>query len=150
MNNLFVSIELAIMAKEKGFDEGCLRFYFKEERPTFVEQNTLGKYSYKLIIGRSYVLNSPELVKNNVTFAPLHQQLIDWFREKHGIYVNADLLPNVTKYKGTFVPLSFIPKKYKNFESYAKDREKYSTIDSYDDYYEALNKALEEAFKLIV
>ena len=130
MEKLFVSIELAIMAKEKEFNEEVFGFYWRDTYD-LVYDNAIGYHSGMHLS------------------APTHQQLIDWFREKHGIYVNADLLPNVTKYKGTFVPLSFIPKKYKNFESYAKDREKYSTVDSYDDYYEALNKALEEAFKLI-
>jgi hypothetical protein len=138
MEKLFVSYELAVMAKEKGFDEPVLACYDgrKEGNPLVQLGKSLDGFNYNQW-------------NNRATSAPTHQQLIDFFRDEHNIYVNSDLLPNIKKYKGSFVPISITPKDFKTLKEYLQTREIYSTKENYDDYYEALNKALLEAFKLI-
>src|SRR5690242_15307232 len=69
MKHLFVPYELALLAKEKGFDAECLRFY-----------------------GDDKVLYNDEDISNSTVnelycTAPLWQQLVDWFREVHKIHI---------------------------------------------------------------
>jgi len=130
MKELFIPYELALLAKLKGFDKKCFGFFKHENNQLRVESTNDS-------IARAYVI------------APIYQQITDWFRDIHGIHVNADLLPNVKKYRATFVPLSFTPKSFTSHKEYYKEREKFSTINKFDDYYEALNEAIKEAFKLI-
>lgn len=81
--------------------------------------------------------------------APLYQQVVDWFREKHRIIIRHD--QHVDSW-GTYDPLE----KYFQFALikvdgngcsnafHSKDRGK-----SFDSYYEAFDFAIEEALKLI-
>lgn len=69
MKHLFIPYELAVIAKEKGFDETCLGYYDSK----FKELNIVGKYPYD---------TAPIHV-----IAPTFQQIIDWFRECKKIYI---------------------------------------------------------------
>lgn len=113
MKHLFVPYELAILAKEKGFNEPCLASYLN----TKLRWHTDG------------LNNSDQWLGKSIT-APLYQQLVDWFREKHNIHVLPKLLSNgycweVTKDNMTqFYPFT-------------------------TDYYVGRIETLKEAFKLI-
>ena len=68
MEKEFVPYELALRMKQLGFDEPCLGFYNKEDRPNL-----------------GYCTNS---FQDDTTLeikctAPLYQQAFRWFREKH-------------------------------------------------------------------
>ena len=69
MKHLFVPYELALLAKEKGFDEPCFGFYnlFTDE---FCYNSAPSTFSSK-----------------DVLQAPLYQQLVDWFRKEFEIYI---------------------------------------------------------------
>lgn len=106
MKQLFLPYELAVIAKEKGFDEECFGYYLQE------------------------ILHiKPKYGFGNILNAPLYQQIVDWFREKHNIWIyitfGSEYL-SVWKIKGNG-----------NKEGYEVD------------YYKAFNKAIEESFKLI-
>lgn len=94
MKRLFVPKNIALIAKEKGFDEECL-----------------GNYE-----------------------APLYQQLIDWFRNKHGIVIWIETAP----YARTF-----------NFRFYIETSDNRQEGNKSKDYYKVYNEALIEGFKLI-
>jgi hypothetical protein len=123
MKHLFVPYEIAVIAKEKGFNEDCLAMY-----------------------NHSNIISNPSInpIKNDCFFeiesdkdrcsAPLYQQLIDWFREKHKQFII--IIPKATPSDSVV---------YYQYVGVIK----YDWEDCYEDYYEALNKALEEAFKLI-
>ena len=76
MKDLFVPYNIALLAKEKGFNEPCLAMY-----------------------NHSNVVSNPSLnvVKNDWFFeiesdkdrcsAPLYQQLIEWFKSNYGITI---------------------------------------------------------------
>ncbi len=123
MKHLFVPYELALLAKEKGFDEECLGCYSKHE-------NEYLRY----LMFHDCSSNSETRLR-----APLYQQLVDWFRETHGIEVSVKSwkreggngIDYVYSNKKLGMPSTF------NFE-YKKES-----------YYEALEAALTEAFKLI-
>ena len=76
--------------------------------------------------------------------APMYSQVIDWFREKHKIYISISLDSYSEPYK--LVPCIQIMDEtltYVNKQNY------YGHFDNKIGYYEALNKAIEEALKLI-
>ena len=117
MKHLFIPYELAVIAKEKGFNEPCL-----------------AKHDLKHILLRVEECKSQEQASEfEYILAPLYQQIVDWFREKHNIAIEINFgvmgyMVNVYKIRTT----SLI------FQS-----------ERINLYYEALNKAIEEAFKLI-
>lgn len=69
MKHLFVPYEIALLAKEKGFDEPCLAIYENKELHTWRVADTL--------------VQQKDLANSDSIVAPLYQQLIDWFREKN-------------------------------------------------------------------
>jgi len=120
MKKLFVPYELALLAKEKGFDEPCFAYY----DPTITDEEILLlPVDHNLILFREVKLSNVK--------APLYQQLIDFFREKHSINI---VLMNSNK--GWQYSLDGIGIDNFSWETNLT-------------YYECYNKAIEEAFKLI-
>lgn len=117
MKHLFVPYEIAKILEEKGFDEKCIAHHvFEQPNNKYVFQ--VGCYFYRE-------------VKPNYTLAPLHQQVVDWFRKK-GIIIQS---------------VSY----HYNFNWQIKDKLNDTIYHSYnnEDYYFGYNKAIEEALKLI-
>lgn len=77
MENEFLPYELAVEMKSIGFDEPCLGYYATKVTNTI----RLALWTH---IG--YV-NANRLDDDMVT-APLHQQILRWFREKHNLLGN--------------------------------------------------------------
>jgi hypothetical protein len=137
MKDPFIPYELAVIAKEKGFNEPCINYYSKINKQL------------------SYLINGVVMLKvddynlNNHTSAPLYQQIVDWLREKHKILITIELLrfaydaekdnihepDNIFKYK--------IVKLDTWFSSYIENTHQDK------DYYKALNKAIKQALDLI-
>lgn len=119
MKNLFVSYETALALKEKGFNEPCLAWYYSD-------RSALGKLHLEYSEPNTkYHLNSPT-----------YDQVTSWFREKYriGIYVRGcNKVGNFGGYEYIIGDNAIVVSKYNNYENY----------------YEALNKAIEEALKLI-
>lgn len=130
MKHLFVPYELALLAKEKGFNEPCIAEYFHKELTFYTNEDD--EYSGECVELTAYKNESLNHfdVKNTVS-APLYQQLVDWFREKHSLSVE------VSEWS-------------KNFSGKVKPIGKSLKFQSADkSYYEALESVLTEAFKLI-
>lgn len=125
MKKLFVPYELAVIAKEKGFNEPCLAFHFNEELLELIDNPF--KYPH---------LNE-ELIKysnSSTCSAPLYQKIVDWLREEHNIHISIKCWDNLYSYiitKPTDKTFNF-----------------YSQIQR-TDYYLNLQDAIKEAFKLI-
>ena len=126
MKNLFVTYELALLAKEKGFDELCL----SKIRDTG-----------ELLINGDWYRSSDINV-------PTREQLLDWFREEHDI--NVGVFPMYTQednyetcWGWNIIELKWGIDKEHHIANYVSARE-YGLS-----YYEALTIALTEAFKLI-
>ena len=71
MSNQFTTYEIALALKELGFDEECIGFYYNEN---------------------NFEIAIPDVVKVicdkfNYIKAPLWQQVIEWFRNLHNIYI---------------------------------------------------------------
>lgn len=80
MEKLFVPYDLAKTLKKKGFKEFTLgHYYIRDEKPCLV------------VYGEFPPDTSGWLP------APLYQQVIDWFREKHRIHLAASTFPIYNK-----------------------------------------------------
>lgn len=126
MKKHFVPYELANLAKEKGFDDFCFGMYFTD-----------GTLEYD---GEKYILptKQPNHPGDIWIAAPLHQQIIDWFREKHNIFIETHYLGGLTDKTSWFEPIIYS----NNSDGRENGDEQYK-------YYDCLNKVIEEAFKLI-
>jgi len=124
MKNLFIPYELAVIAKEKGFNEPCFGFYTEE---------------YKELIFSQPKIHLSNSLPTKPLNAPMYQQIVDWFREKHNIEVSVKSWKNEGDGKVIYVysnKILGLPSTFRfDFKS--------------ELYYETLNKAIEEAFKLI-
>ncbi len=76
MKNLFVPFDIAVKLKEKGFKELCFGCY----------QNSTQDLSF-LRVGINWCENISEFE----TYAPTYDQVVNWFREKHNIIIEARL-----------------------------------------------------------
>lgn len=143
MKNLFVSLENAKIAKEKGFNEQVLYYYF----PTGITGQTI----YKLIHKDQDEgdLSLDELYKKgifNLTYpAPLYQQVVDWLQSK-GINISYSF--RQTDGKG-----NIFEKPEHRFLLYQLIRTQTVWLQHIhiieEDKYLGYNKAIEEALKLI-
>ena len=149
MQKLFVPYELALKLKEKGFEEECFARYNGGEFQLTKHQNwNLYPNVYRLDIPNTKV----GLIKSGtpvIISAPLYQQVVDWFREKFNTHIEIRVIKNWDADRWNCYVLKIIPNVIKD----AGFKEEYDSV--YDhtvkkmSYYDALNKAIEEAIKLI-
>lgn len=157
MEKLFVPYELAEKLKEKGFDEICFGFY------NCISMSTQGKHTLKYFKENNLYNNS--MFHPAQVCAPMYQQAVDWFRDKHDILISIEptFAPKYkTRYSfmihGANERSSSAHKDYINvttenhcFKRFSTDKHpKWKTLPSFTgDYYEALDIAIKEALKLI-
>jgi hypothetical protein len=136
MNNKpFVSNKISRLLKEKGFDLQCMACYDKLDM--------LSTYSESIFVTKNYNTSG------YVCSAPLYQQVIDWFRNKYHIHIEIRTMASSN--------IHGLRKEGKEilYQYWIHDlREKYwnqgeTVSEEYFDYYEALDRSIEEALKLI-
>jgi len=133
MKHLFVPYELALKLKEKGFDEPCLYTIHLENVGEVRNGHQMEWIDWNNFIPST----NPSLGKCFIS-APLYQQVVDFFREKHNVSIHV-----ATNSDHTFFPMN---------EILSDDGSKLAGppyIQNYRIYYEALTKAIEGALKLI-
>lgn len=137
MKQIFLPYELALNLKKKGFNEPCLAkwnillkgevipdfFYNYESEGLWFNHNNKDVSGLNGNNGRDFLWS-----------APTHQQANDWLRDKHKLFIS--VLPT------TFGKYCFDV--YKNRNNYV-----YQSIEVFDNYYEAVNKSIQEALKFI-
>ena len=128
MKHLFVSYEIAKQLKEKGFDEKCLG-YINQEGKT---------YLFDFMLLDQYGLESNEEYEG--ILSPLYQQVIDWFREEHRLFIT--IIDGDKRNDNIFYWFQVYDLNKQSAVVAVLDQE-------YKTYYEALDKAIEEALKLI-
>lgn len=128
MKELFVPFELAKKLNKKGYNVKYLAFYAIENYSVFKK-------------GELYFTGGK--LSDNQVIAPLYQQVVDWFREKHSIDVYAKR--KLLKPHSSFIGI-VNDSENKVYECYPNiDRGVYEM----GTYYESLDKAIEEALRLI-
>lgn len=129
MKDHFVTYEIALKLKEKGFDELC-----------FAEYNSNDKYNEPWVYGSEG--NVTEQYSNRAMIAhdaaaPLWQQVVDWLREDKNIHV----LFEYGLLKKYFVVL------FHSIEEYLGDDK--GDIIEFSTFHEARKKGIEKALELI-
>ena len=104
----FCSYEIALKLKELGFDEKCLGFWDVSQI-----NNSCIELRYGMGIFKSTSIELSKYPKN--VLAPLWQQCIDWFKEKHDIFVFIDMGKYYDSYEGAY-PFQTWCKIYKHKE----------------------------------
>jgi hypothetical protein len=122
MEHLFIPYELAIIAKEKGFNEPCIRGVKNGERWANISFDLFNQEGFL-----EFTL-------------PLHQQIIDWLRDNHNIELGS---PKNIIFNGG--KRHFRVSIYKIGEKKGLLKE----LSGFNEYYEALNEAIKQALKLI-
>jgi len=79
MKHLFCSYELSLLAKEKGFDEGCLGLYYKDNIFSLTKCESHNQYY------------------GQECSTPLYSQLVDWFFYK-GYYLHTYFISEANKF----------------------------------------------------
>ena len=128
MKHLFVPNDIAKKLKEKMFDEPCLAYYSGSD----LEDKTLYTFT-TFSIGSSIHRNGIEGFDKSYTFsAPIHQQVVDWLRDKHNIVIESTTWVEVTTWM-------------------IRNRMSNETVwnSAIKDYYEGYNKAISEALNRI-
>lgn len=148
MKHLFIPYELAVIAKEKGFDEPCIMFYEKnnDELKFGINDDYWGDYS--VFIKWNSKNKKPWKPFCEVIAAPLYQQIIDWFYDKK-IVIN--LIHTEFNYWFCTITVDYTKTHIGsgNFSFFDKQIRIENNFKCFINKYEALNKAIEEAFILI-
>ena len=143
MNKVFVSYELALKLKEKGFNEPCFGSwlsyaFFPDDYYLDLEQG----------MNFDFEDNTNHNCLGNACSAPLYQQLTDWLREKHDIHIHISRL---------YCYIDNKPRTFDGWCVYVDNGIEDSDLECnsmfiktfYPSYSEALDKAIEETLKLI-
>lgn len=137
MKDLFVTYEMALLLKEKGFNESCLQF-FKEIKGEMYLSDNDGENSIGLkITSPFYNFDGFPLCDTQIVSAPIYQQVLDWLDDKHKTRIIFSTCKTSGKYRYDIV--QFIDDKWTG---------DYNLI-SFFDRIEMRNKAIQEALKLI-
>lgn len=146
LSHLFVPYNIALLAKQKGFKEYCLSWYPNDfELCDGLNINIEGNY-----------VENHKYPQKGIS-APLHRQLIDWFRIQHNLIVSADsafFSVDHPEDKQLFYPKIYKWLAIKDFKDISLNNKEHIVLDGNSgletlDYYKALNTSIEEAFKLI-
>ena len=125
----FVTYELAVKLKEKGFDEPCFGWYYPSEVCGFDYKTTVvfnnGEYR-----GSNYKDMLVSHKDEKYIDAPTISQVLKWLREEKKIAINIEYIPYVWQYK--IFDISFEDRfnpygltLYSNYEEAALDGIKY-------------------------
>ena len=139
MKKLFVSYELAVRLKEKGFNEPCFAIY---DNGRFLLRYKSINSKLKRNVKMDKKINQP------LVSVPTFQQVTDWLREKHDIHIHISRLYCYVDNK---------PRTFDGWCVYVDNGIEDSDLECnsmfiktfYPTYNEALDKAIEEALKLI-
>jgi hypothetical protein len=134
-----VSYTIAKQLKELGYNEPSLMVYYGEgkgEAETGQPKDKMYLPSGFGKVKNSDLINFPKhnIYNQGQVTAPLYQQVVDWFREEHGVHISAKYYTfGVKSCNGWYY-------------SFNDGREQGPTIfEKYNSYYDALNAGINEA-----
>lgn len=139
MKNQFISYEIALALKEKGFDEPCFGYHFAYLKDGDVELKIEPNERTN-----AYFIKADA---QQCCLAPTYQQVVDWFRRKHRYHINVTF----EEFEGN--KLEGINSVYFDIEIYRMDGgdvyKELKVMEWSDHYYVCLIKGINEALKLI-
>ena len=141
MEKEFVTYEIALKLKELGFDELCLGYFNEKKQFLLSHPSNDGKIipDYYRNSRSEFWLSqifSRKSKKINICTAPLYQQVIDWFREKHDFNIEIlRLKEDREKYWGCITTKELYPE--------------YLDFSDGNDYYTTKEKTILKAIEII-
>lgn len=161
MKELFVSYELALKLKEKGFNEPCFAMYQKNKKLWYCNKHNritnfvINPNKRTLEFQKEYypknvlTVNSEDFLLNCSNFtAPLYQQVIDWLDSK-GFIIEIDFADTESSYGFQFTICLKGNYEYNDLDMRHSAKRKYYFNEYFDNRYNCYNKAIEEALELI-
>lgn len=158
MKHLFIPYELAKLAKEKGFNEPCMYAYCEQggwnkysrsREPIIFVLKTDGNPFGQFFQGKNWNRVIEPNTKSKVhCSAPLYQQIIDWLDSK-GLHI--DITPEFYRdgINWNWQIFWYLPKEKQTIDKFYGGTAMYGDNNEYPTRIEAVNKAIEEALKLI-
>ena len=125
----FCSYEIALRLKELGF--------------TLDRDDSFGRYTLN-----GELIKFPLMSAERTILAPLWQQAIDWFREKHNINIEINYLPNIRKYGVVCSDKSYFYKDVVKHVAYMHGKEVTFNFVKFDTYEEAREYVILKAIEL--
>lgn len=144
LHELFVPYELALKLKEKGFDLECFGHYEYKSKQFIINFNNkpLNKEESKRPSLYTISHKNSALPQWAIS-APTYFQIIDWYRIEHNLVLDV-----FQEFNGVDAYTGFWEVDVSELKDY-KQPHKLVIEEVFEDYYEALNKAIEEALKII-
>ena len=145
MKEQFVTYEIALKLKELGFNKPCLASYYTDDERNYAKDGT---YDCRQKISSSIDFDPFKeefdnfYINSNETYyvsAPLWQQCIDWFREKHKIDIYPEPTYSLTEYSFKVITVHGKSKKQEYWDGMGK---------TYNTYQEAREQAILKAIEL--
>lgn len=143
MKELFLPYNLSLALKEIGFDEPCISFYYwydkkewrlnQEVMPHSFWQNSW--FTKEVWAASMYKQKDKDFIGN--VAAPLYDQVIEWFIEKHNTFIN--ISPSIHHIDGEI----------DGFFMTLCGSNHYDNNDTYAERHEALNAGIQKAIELI-
>lgn len=132
--DIFLPYRLAVIADQKEFSTlSNVANYCNKDHGVFKE-------------GEIYFGGRKPSKEDNRIIAPLYYQVINWFIEKHNLNVSISFKMNIKKWDYIVYDMTLDGPEYvKYYKTYKHNY----TGRQFNTYREALNSAIEEAFKLI-
>ena len=142
MEKQFVTYEIALKLKELGFDEKCLA-WFDENKEIQIAPDVYKKWTSKPLTN----LNIIKVFNIDCVTAPLWQQCIDWFRDKHHTNIEINRFPNISKWGFVVTDMTIIPKQQTRKENINMSL-KVADVRRFDEYFECREQAILKAIEL--
>jgi hypothetical protein len=94
----FVSKQLAMILKEKGFDKPCFGWYYIKT-PTGMTDGelVLNRYPYRNVTYEDTLKKHIGFINPNKVDAPTTEQVLEWLREEKKIHISIDVLSSMNK-----------------------------------------------------
>lgn len=142
MKNLFLPYELALLAKEKGFNVDCFTFYSVKH----IENNGRLFFDIEPDDHELTSLNQNRFVNYRIS-APLYQQMLEWLREKYNLHII--IIPLGSQWKKEIITMYdvYVNKNYIHADINLDS--KGNVVPEFDNYYDALNKGIHLALESI-
>lgn len=140
----YCTLEQSKLLKEKGFNVECEYFFKKSKHDkkfylttgTEYESDKNCIWDWNLNGGQSGMMSKTIPYPNDDSAiyysAPEQWMVVEWLRVKHNINVEANYLPNISKYRWVAKPMNIIPKSFKTVTEYAIAVDRYYGKENFD------------------
>lgn len=140
----FVTYKIALALKELGFDEPCIAIYrdgWNDFGVTLISDGIKIKGTQSNTL---YYKSDKEMI----CLAPLYQQAIDWFREKHNIHIEIELTDNTMQFYYQYCIVDSKNREHHDEDMIDQATRIYNYNEKFNTFYEAREQAILKLIEL--